>query len=81
MRRLSMVILLAGLGCHHDKYNLSKKFPEEYTAPADEARYNNSDESTYRKPLAKKEFSPAAGLGGPSCVGGPHAGGAGGVSR
>ncbi|MGL4419641.1 MAG: hypothetical protein ACRCZF_03155 [Gemmataceae bacterium] len=81
MRRwLGGVSILLGaivlMGCHHDKYNLTAKFPEEYNSPPDENRYNTPDESGYRRPAARKLFNPSAGMGGPAGVGGPRGGGA-----
>lgn len=59
MRRLLFVLaagaIVAGGGCHKDKYNLSAKFEEEYVLPPDEPRFNNPPESGYRKPSKKRE--------------------------
>jgi hypothetical protein len=45
----------SSLGCHHDKYNLSAKFDEEYVVPPNEPRFNNPPESGYKKPPKKKQ--------------------------
>ena len=58
------LILVLLVGCHHDKHNLKVSYPEEYTLPPDEARFNNPPESGYRKPPPKKEFKSGPGGGG-----------------
>lgn len=68
-------VLVVGLlvvlgGCHAPKHNLAARFPEEFVAPPDEARFNNPPESGYRHPPAKKEFRPGPGMGGPGMGGG-----------
>ncbi len=78
------LILVLLVGCHHDKHNLKVSYPEEYTLPPDEARFNNPPESGYRKPPPKKEFKagPGGGGGGGGAVGsGFGNNGAGGSSR
>ena len=71
MRRTSVLILFAAVvGCHHDKYNLTAKFPEEYVAPSDEARYTQPDTAAYKPPPKKEEFRPGGGVGGPNGIGG-----------
>lgn len=52
---LAVVSLVAGAGCHRDKYNLSAKFEEDYVLPPDEARFNNPPESGYKKSAKKRE--------------------------
>ena len=77
MDRLPQVLagltLAVLLGCHHDKHNLAVEFPEEYTLPPDEARFNNPPESGYRRPPPKKEFRPGLGNG-PGGMGSPGGG-------
>jgi hypothetical protein len=79
MRRCLMFVgLIAVLhGCHHPKYDLAAKYPEEFVLPPSEPRFDNPPESEYRKPLPKKDFSPGPGMGGPSGVGGMKASGTG----
>ena len=61
--------LLALSGCHHDKYGLKTKHPEELVVPPDDARFNNPPQSEYKKPPPKKEFKPGPGMGGPGMGG------------
>ena len=80
MRRslLAVLGLAAALsGCHHPKYDLTAKYPEEYVVPPDESRFNNPPESSYRKPADKKEFAPGPGGGNSPGMGGPGMGGQG----
>jgi hypothetical protein len=66
---LAILSLVAGAGCHRDKYNLAAKFEEDYVLPPDEARFNNPPESGYRKPTKKRESdvrNTPGGLGGAS---------------
>ena len=77
MRRLfvtlAVVSLVAGAGCHRDKYNLSAKFEEDYVLPPDEARFNNPPESGYKKSTKKRETdvrNAPGGLSGGSASGG-----------
>ncbi|MBL8864223.1 MAG: hypothetical protein KF873_09600 [Gemmataceae bacterium] len=71
---LAVVSLVAGAGCHKDKYNLSAKFEEDYVLPPDEPRFNNPPESGYRKPSKKRESDVRNAPGG---LGGASRGGAG----
>lgn len=66
-----MVVLC--LGCAKDKYHMNPKFPEAYTEPPNEARYNEPDKAGYRKPLApaKEEKATLLGGGGRPGMGGP----------
>jgi hypothetical protein len=77
MRRCLMFVGLIAIlhGCHHPKYDLAAKYPEEFIVPPNEPRFDNPPESEYRKPLPKKDFTPGPGMGGPSGVGGPKTGG------
>ncbi len=70
---IALGLVISAVGCHHDKHDLAVKFPEEYTLPPDEARFNNPPESSYRRPPPKKEFK--AGPGGPGGGGGGGGGG------
>ena len=73
-RSLALVGLIAVVhGCHHPKYNLTAKYPEEYAVPPNEPRFDNPPESGYRKPPPKKDFAP--GPGGPGGGGGGMGGG------
>jgi hypothetical protein len=66
---LGMVALT--LGCAKDKYHMRPTFPEAYTEPPNESRYNEPDKAGYRKPLAPaKEEKTAFGRTGPG-GGGP----------
>jgi hypothetical protein len=60
---LAVFALAALLGCQGEKHNLAVEFPEEYTLPPDEPRFNNPPESGYKKPPPKKEFKPGMGNG------------------
>lgn len=64
MGRLALLLLAASLGCHHDKYGLKVKHPEELVVPPNEPRFNNPPESGYKKPPPKKEFRPGPAPGG-----------------
>lgn len=82
---LTLVSLVAAVGCHRDKYNLSAKFEEDYVLPPDEPRFNNPPESGYKKPAKKKSDdirnSPGLGSNGGGGGGGMGAGmGAGGFN-
>ena len=67
---LAGLLLAAGVGCQADKPNLACTFPEEYTLPPDEARFNNPPESSYRRPPPKKEAArPGPGGMGNSSMG------------
>jgi hypothetical protein len=71
--RIAVLLSLAALGCHHDKYGLKAKHPEEMVLPPDEPRFNNPPQSEYKKPDRKKEVRPGPGGGG--SMGGPGMGG------
>jgi len=70
LRGITLALLLALAGCHHDKYGLKAKHPEELVIPPNEPRFNNPPQSEYKKPPPKKEFRPGPGMGGPG-MGGP----------
>ena len=55
LRAFGLFVVLTAFGCHHDKYNLNTKFPEEAILPPNEKRYNEPDTASYRKPPAPKE--------------------------
>lgn len=74
---LAGLLLAAVLGCQSDKPNLACTFPEEYTLPPDEARFNNPPESSYRRPPPKKEAM-RPGQGGPPSMGVGRSNGSGG---
>jgi hypothetical protein len=86
-RLLGGLAIAALFGCHHDKHQLACKFPDEYTLPPDEPRFNNPPESGYKPRPQKKSTNPAQaaggagpsgfGMGGPG-MGGTPGGGAGG---
>ncbi|QEL14963.1 hypothetical protein [Limnoglobus roseus] len=70
---LAFVPLFGAVGCHHDKYNLTAKFEEDYVLPPDEARFNNPPEAGYKRPAKKKNDdirnSPGLGSNGGSALG------------
>jgi hypothetical protein len=55
LRAVCLFVVMAALGCHHDKYNMTTKYPEAYMDPPDEKRYNEPDTAPYRKPPTPKE--------------------------
>lgn len=69
VRSLLLIAGIALVGCHHDKYGLKAKHPEELVTPPDDPRFNNPPQSEYKKPPAKKEFRPGPGMGGPGTRG------------
>jgi len=72
LRAFGLVVLLALIGCHHDKYNTNPKFVEEPIQPPDEKRYNEPDKAGYRSLPPKKEDKTGFGKQGGGGPGGPN---------
>lgn len=68
---LTAGLLVVGLGCHHDKYNIKPTTVEEYHLPPDEKRYNQPDTAPYKKPPPPKQEPNLLGKPGGFSGGGP----------
>lgn len=54
--RLALIVVIAAVGCYHDKYNVNGPPREDYLLPPDQKRYNEPDTAPYRPPpMQKKE--------------------------
>ncbi len=56
-RTLMGLALLLMMGCQQTKHQLACEFPEEYTLPPDEPRFNNPPESGYKTPPGRRDKS------------------------
>ena len=67
-----LFVALVTVGCHHDKYNLNTKFPEEYIDPPHQKRFDEPETAPYRKPPPPKDDkSKTNGPGNMGTPGGP----------
>lgn len=48
LRAVALVVLLAAVGCHRDKYQMRPVVREEAVLPPNEKRYNEPDTAGYK---------------------------------
>jgi hypothetical protein len=57
-------LLAAGIGllagCHHEKYKVKAKIPEDYVIPPNDARFDEAPEEDWRRPQGKKKDAPGS---------------------
>ena len=57
-------LIVAAVGCHHDKYGIRTKFKEEvYIPPTGQARFDNPPAEEYRRPPPKQQDKSLMGGG------------------
>ena len=56
--------MVVAAGCHHDKYGIQEKHPEEVFIPPDEARFDNPPAEEWRRRPPKPQDKSLLGGGG-----------------